>query len=138
MCPPGNTVRFFAVVAAGFDQLLKNWRFGAHHFQVCALGEGNIRGDTNGLERKALLGFFVETHRAGASWQGREQLHPLHDAPQQSDVPIQVARRMANHDIQFGAAAAVHADIATRSDHAVTMRQPHLPGLGVARYGKAF
>ena len=67
----------------------------------------------------------------------QKQFHPLHNTAKEGDVPIQVPWSVPDHDIQLGAATAVRGVVASGADHAVTMHQPHLAAVPVARHRKA-
>ncbi len=113
-----------------------------------ALGGGHVGGDARADDRRALLGIGVETEIAGAARQGGHRLDPVDDAADQSDVAVEMPRRLADHRIEFGAAARIGRHVAPDADHRVAMRQPrrapvarHRPavampdlrGIGVAR-----
>src|SRR5437016_4443286 len=124
-------------VAARFNQVLKERSISADNLERSALGRRQIRGDANGFERQALLGFFVEAKRAGAARQRGEQIHALDDPPKQRDIAIKMPRGVPDDHIQLRATAAVCGIITARSNHPVTMRQPNLAALRIAGDGKA-
>ena len=53
---------------------------------------------------------------------------PRKHAADGDDVAIELARRLADDDVQLGAAAGVGPVVAAHADRAVTMRHPHLAG----------
>ena len=81
-------------VPSGFDEFLERRCVGAHHFQQGALGHRDIRGDPDGLDRHALLGFLIEPERALAPGQSGEQFDSLQHTAEEGDVAIEMTRRM--------------------------------------------
>jgi len=97
---------------------------GTQHFQLGALRRRHIRGEPQGLERRALLRVLVEAERPAAAGHHREPLHAGHHAPEQRDIAIQVSRRLAYYHVQLGTAATIHIVVPPGAHHAVAVHQP--------------
>src|SRR3546814_10837720 len=63
--------------------------------------------DLDRLDQHALRGVFVEAQRAGAARQHAEQFHAVDHAPDQGDVAVELARRLAVDHVELGAVARV-------------------------------
>src|SRR5207302_8424606 len=106
-------VPFFAAVAPGFDEGLESGSVGAQQFQICSFAGGHVGGDAERFDRHVLLGFVIKTHCGRSARQCREQFDALDDAAKQRDVSVELARGVADNDVQFCSAAAVGGDVAS-------------------------
>ena len=93
-----------------------------------ALRGGHVGGEPDGLDGRALLGLLIEAQRAGAARQRGQQLDAPQHAADRDDVAVELARRLAGHHVELGAAAGVGPVITAHAEHAITMRDPRLAG----------
>src|SRR5207342_3583049 len=105
--PRGPLVPLVAAIAARFHQLGESRRVRAQQLQRHAVVFRYLRCKADRLDRGALFGLLVETERTGAARQHREQFDALDNAAHHGDVAVELARRLAGHDVQLGAVAGI-------------------------------
>src|SRR5262245_55746717 len=76
-------------------------------FERLALGLRHIRGDANRANNRVFAALLVKARVAGSARQTRQDRHAANDATDDRDVAVQLTRRVADHDIEFRAAATV-------------------------------
>ncbi len=123
-------------IAASFDERGERGRIGPQLLELGSLRFRYIGRNTNGFDRHSLFGFFVKAERTGTARQRRQQLHSLHDPPDQCDIAVKMPGRLANDDVQLGAAAAVDIIVAPRTHHAVAVHHPGATELQIPGSGK--
>ncbi len=56
--------------------------------------------------------------------QARQIFHPVDHPPDERDIAVEMARRMADDGVELGAGAGIGREIAPDADHAVAMDGP--------------
>ena len=126
-----------AAIGARLHEQRKGFALRAQRFEIHAFVSRHVRRDAHRADRNRLRWTFVEAHRSRPARHHRQAIDPLHDAPDKRDVPVQVARRLADHGIELGAVSGIRSIVLSDAHGAVTVHQPGLAKLPVASHGKA-
>src|SRR3546814_13080504 len=78
-----------------------------------------IACDADGGKGGTLGHRFIETKRLGPARKARKMLDSADDPADDGNVAIEMARRVADNGIEFGAAAGIGRHIPTDADHAI-------------------
>src|SRR3546814_3401893 len=76
-------------------------------FEFGLLGTGQIACDSDRCDGGTLGHRFIETKRLGPARQARKMLDSADDPADDGNVAIEMARRVADNGIEFGAAAGI-------------------------------
>src|SRR5437588_8245698 len=95
-----------------------------------ALQHSHVAGEPNAGDGNILRLVLVEAERLSAPWQRTEAVDPLDHAADQGDIPIELARAVADHGVKLAAGSRVRSKIASDTNARVTMSQVRPTSLG--------
>src|SRR3546814_20296521 len=87
-------------------------------------GLGQVARETNRSDRHPPRRVFIDAERGRAARQARQMLDPGDHATDERDIAVEMARRVTDDRVKFGARAGVRRHVACDPNHRVAVDGP--------------